>query len=199
MVNVEEIVKEYRNKPIEGRTIDLVPLKEEFCGNIVELRNKKRNMYYLSQGEELSLQKQLEWYKKYQKRYDDIYWCILKKNGDFIGTVRLYDINGDEKILEYGSFMIDEDYASEAPYAKEAGILGLDFAFDNLRVDQVITTIREDNGRMTGFAKRFGFEFAHSFLLRDIPYKYYLLSEEVYKNKRSSTDKLIDLWIKREG
>ncbi len=199
MVNVEEIVKEYRNKPIEGRTIDLVPLKEEFCGNIVELRNKKRNMYYLSQGEELSLQKQLEWYKKYQKRYDDIYWCILKKNGDFIGTVRLYDITGDEKILEYGRVMIDEEYASEAPYAKEAGILGLDFAFDNLRVDQVITTIREDNGRMTGFAKRFGFEFAHSFLLRDIPYKYYLLSEEVYKNKRSSTDKLIDLWIKREG
>ena len=199
MVNVEEIVKEYRNKPIEGRTIDLVPLKEEFCGNIVELRNKKRNMYYLSQGEELSLQKQLEWYKKYQERYNDIYWCILKKNGDFIGTIRLYDINRDENILEHGSFMIDEDYAAEGSYAIEAELMSLDFAFGKIKISKVINTIRHDNGKMSSLACKLGFKYIKEFLLKETIYKYYLLLEEDYKNRRVKIDELIDIWIKREG
>ena len=195
--SVENVIKEYRNKTIDGRVIDLAPLREEFCENIVELRNRQRNMHFLCQNEKLTLESQLIWYEKYINRYNDIYWCILKKNGKFIGTVRLYDINEDEKILDQGSFIIDEDCASEAPYAAEAVLMSLDFAFEKLEVAKVINTIMKDNKKMSSLAIKFGFEFVDEYLLREFPYMHYSLLEDEYRSNRGKIDNLINLWISR--
>lgn len=197
MKDVRLTVKGYKNEILKGRVIDLVPLKEEFCKYIVELRNKPRNMYYLCQDEKITLESQLSWYKEYLNRDNDLYWCIFKKNGEFIGTVRLYDMDEKDDVLDQGSFMLNEDYASEGPYAAESILMSLDFAFKKLEVIKVSNTIRSDNKKMSSLAAKFGFEFVKDYVLRGTPYKYYLLSEDSYESKRERIDNLINVWISR--
>ena len=43
----EDIVREYRDKIIMGKCIDLVPIKDEFLQDIVDLRNQERSRYFL--------------------------------------------------------------------------------------------------------------------------------------------------------
>ena len=48
--NINLIVKQYREKIIEGKCIDLIPVKEELLPTIVELRNQERSRYYFNQS-----------------------------------------------------------------------------------------------------------------------------------------------------
>jgi RimJ/RimL family protein N-acetyltransferase len=115
MVNLTEIVSTYRDRKIKGRCIDFVPLDMKWAEQIVKMRNLKRSAYFFNQLTPLTIKDQQAWYEKYLERTDDIYWCILDKQGRFIGTVRLYNITSDT--AEHGSFMIDSEVAKEAPYA----------------------------------------------------------------------------------
>lgn len=178
----EEIVKKYRDTIIEGKCIDLVPLKEALLPMVVELRNQKRSRYFLNQSILLTLDMQKDWYNKYLERFDDIYWCIRNKENVMIGTVRLYDIT--EEACIQGSLIIDEKYSMGMPYALEAEILTIDFAFHVLNVNKVINDDRHDNKMMNSITKKMGFTFEKMIEIDGVPYKYYILEKS-----DSKTDK----------
>lgn len=197
MGKTADIVKEYREKEIKGKLIDFKPLSEEYLQDVVDIRNQDRNKYYLNQPYDLTLDGQKTWFKKYLEKDDDIYWCIFKKDGTFIGTVRLYDVSEEKKILDHGSFMIYENYASEAPYAVEALLISLDFAFDKFQVEKVINEDKADNKVMNNLTRKAGFTFIKDYLLNGVPYKYYLLYEPDYRTHRQKFTNLIDYWAGR--
>lgn len=198
MEQVCDIVADYRNRRINGRFIDLVPFGEEWMEDFVRVRNAERNLYFFNQTYLLTIDSQREWYRNYLKRPDDIFWCILDKSGRFIGSVRLYDMDADASVLSHGSFMIDADVADEAPYALEAEILSLDFAFDTLHIRQVVNENRHDNKVMNSLSKKVGFEFIKDTSIGGVQYRYYLLSEDAYRKKRGKVDSIVAYWAGRK-
>ena len=86
----KEMVAELRKRDIAGKTVILRPVTADYAEDIINLRNKPRNMYYLNQASVLTLEEQKVWLESYNRSVDDIYWCILDQKEIFIGTIRLY-------------------------------------------------------------------------------------------------------------
>ena len=193
MEKIKKIISEYRNKNVAGKIVDLSPVTEKDLPEIVRLRNTPKMMYYFNQSYELTVESQLEWYKKYLQRDDDLYWTIKDKSGKIIGTNRLYDVTPDK--CEQGSLMVDENYSMTAPYAAEAIMLSLDFAFDVLGVNAIINDNRHDNKNMNSITKKFGFTFLREIDIRGVTYYYYELYRENYK--KTAVEEIIKLWLDR--
>lgn len=195
--SVEEIVFGLKQEIVEGVCINLVPLTEKEAAKVVELRNKDKNKYFLNQSYELTVEGQLQWIEEYKKREDDIYWCVYNKNDNFVGTIRIYDIAKDRKLCDLGSFMIDENYSGEAPYAIEALIMAIDIAFERLGITEIINEDRCDNKVMNSLSKKLGFSFVKEVEINGVPYNYYLLSNEAYMKKREKFYSVIKFWGNR--
>lgn len=189
----------FKNKEdvIEGITIDFVPVTVEDAENIFKMRNAYRNMYFFNQQRELNINDQREWLESYEKRNNDIYWAIYDKNKVFIGTIRLYNINFEDGTCEQGSFMIDEAHAKEGPYAIEAELLSLDFAFETLKLRKIINCDRHDNKKMNSLTKKIGFKFIDIVSINGIDFNRYYLSYENYLNKRYKLVQVLDYWKER--
>lgn len=193
MSSIEKYLMTYREKDLEGKIVNLSPVKYENLSSIVRMRNDPKMMYYFNQPMELTLENQKEWYKKYLKRCDDLYWTIKDKNGLVIGTNRLYDIT-DDKCVQ-GSLMVDTKYSRTAPFAIEGMLLSLNFAFDILKVKTIINEDRNDNKNMNSLSKRFGFQFLRETEIRGVSYNYYELQKEKYN--RSSIEEVLRMWLER--
>lgn len=194
---ISSIINDYRNKIIEGKIINLVPFSLADAENVVEIRNKEKNKYFLNQTYELTVDSQTKWYESYLSRFDDIYWCIYNKDNDFIGTIRVYDIDEEKDLCDQGSFMIDEEQAEGTPYALEAELLTLDFIFDELKISNVINEDRADNKVMNNLTKKLGFDYKKDTEINGVAYKYYLLNPESYKKNREKFQTVIDYWANR--
>lgn len=192
-------VAEYRHRRVEGRIIDLVPFGEAWVKDFVRVRNAKRNLYFFNQPRPITEESQREWYLSYLERPDDLFWCILDKQGRFLGSVRLYDMDAGHSILNHGSFMVDAEAADEAPYALDAELLSLDFAFDVLHVRQVINENRHDNRVMNSLSEKMGFVFVKDTSIGGVPFKYHLLYEDAYRKKRAAVERIVTYWAGRLG
>lgn len=171
-----EVVARYRQQSLIGKCIDLVPLQAAYLPQIVELRNQKSSRYYLHQEHEITLEMQQAWYARYLQTSDDLYWCIVDKNtGDVVGTIRLYEIKPES--CRQGSFIISESCVG-MPYALEAEILSLEFAFDWLGVQQIINDDRHDNRKMNSMSRKLGFRLVKTVDLEGVLYNYYVLQKE---------------------
>lgn len=76
---IGKLISEYRRKKISGKCIELIPFTLNDLENVVKIRNKDRNMYFLNQTRKITTESQYIWYKKYLIRNNDIYWCIYNK------------------------------------------------------------------------------------------------------------------------
>lgn len=195
---IGRIINEYRGKRLEGKCIDLIPFTLNDAENVVEIRNRDKNKYFLNQTHELNVADQTKWYETYLARDNDIYWCIYNKKNEFIGTIRIYDIDEESDICDQGSFMIDEDQAEGAPYALEAEIMTLDFIFDVLNIGNVINEDRGDNKVMNNLSKKLGFDFKKKTIINGVEYNFYLLNTNDYKKNRDKFVSIINYWDKRE-
>ena len=193
MKKVEEIVAEYRQKDLTGKIVDMSPVTEKDLVDIIRMRNDPKMMYYLNQPMEITLDSQKAWFEKYRERMDDLYWTIKDKNGMVVGTNRLYDITADKCVQ--GSLMVDTRYSRTAPYAAEAIMLSLDFAFDVLGVETIVNEDRYDNKNMNSLSRRFGFQFLRETDIRGVNYNYYELQKGTYK--RDEIEEILNLWLSR--
>jgi RimJ/RimL family protein N-acetyltransferase len=189
---IGKIIDEYREKRIYGKCIELVPLSPADIPKVVEIRNREKNRYFLNQTFELTIDAQEKWYSGYLERDNDLYWCIYNKQNQFIGTIRIYDIDDANDMCNQGSFMIDEEQADGAPYALEAEILSLDFIFDILKIGNVINEDRADNKVMNNLTRKIGFGFKKKTIINGVEYNYYLLNPDDYKHSRNKFSEIID-------
>ena len=190
--SIIDVVKDFRKKRIEGKIVDLIPFTMEDARNVVEIRNKKKNRYFLNQTYDITVESQAKWYENYLKRYDDIYWCVYNKQNQFIGTVRVYEIDGDNDICDQGSLMIDEEFSASGPYAIEVEILTLDFIFNILKIENVINEDRADNKVMNNLTRKLGFKYIKDTQNDGVKYKYYLLKREDYLTRRETFESIIN-------
>lgn len=188
-------VTNYKLLHISGNFINLLPYTEKYIEKIVEMRNTQKVRYFLNQIEPSTFEKQMLWTRQYIKRENDLYWVIQsKETGEIIGTTSLYDI--DRVQAEKGRFIIDENVSIQKPYALEAELLIINFAFKTLKLKKLVTCTREDNLKMESINKKFSFEYSRDFFIRGIKYKAYCLKQENYSPERF--EKIIKHWIDRE-
>ena len=193
MKKVEEIIAEYRHKDLTGKIVDMSPVTEKDLVDIIRMRNDPKMMYYLNQPMEITLDSQKAWFEKYRERMDDLYWTIKDKDGLVVGTNRLYDITADKCVQ--GSLMVDTRYSRTAPYAAEAIMLSIDFAFEVLGVKTIVNEDRHDNKNMNSLSRRFGFQFLRETDIRGVTYNYYELQRNTYK--REEIEEILNLWLSR--
>lgn len=190
-------ITHFRKETIIGKCVDLKPATALQAEQIVRLRNKPRNRYYFNQDYELETEGQKAWFETYEKRDDDIYWCVYRKDGLFIGTIRLYGIDLDGEYCEEGSYAIDEDYADEAPYAVESKMLVLDVAFDELQIKTMINDNRADNKVMNNIDNQLGFDKGEKIQIRGVDYLHRILKAGDYRKNRAKFSSLVDYWSRR--
>lgn len=192
------VIMGLRSQVINGKIIYLKPLTRDDSKDIVTLRNKPRNRYFFSQNDVLTVSDQNRWFNEYDERNDDIYWGVYKKENDlFIGTIRLYGIDPNGEFCDEGSYMIDEGYAAEAPYAVESKMLALDVAFGNLQIKTMINDNRADNKVMNSMDDQLGFEDVSIIQIRGVDYWHKLLTAENYYKNRTKFSALVEYWSAR--
>lgn len=190
-------ILELRKKDIIGKCVILRPATSRYAKDIMNIRNKPKNMYMFNQDYLITVESQTKWFNEYEKTTDDIYWCVLDKNEQFIGTIRLYGIDENGEYCEEGSYVIDEEVANEAPYAVEAKMLALDVAFDTLQIKKMINDNRKDNNIMNNIDNQLGFDKGYVIKIRGVDYLHRILLADNYCNNRDKFSKLVDYWSER--
>lgn len=117
---------------------------------IVELRTHEKKSAHISKTSN-DIKQQEVWLEKYSNDSEQVYFVILNNEGDRVGTVRLYDIQGDS--FCWGSWILKEGAPSS--YAIESALLVYHFAlslgFENAHFD-----VRKGNESVWRFHERFG-------------------------------------------
>ncbi|MBY0525320.1 MAG: GNAT family N-acetyltransferase [Gemmataceae bacterium] len=103
------------------------------------------------------LQHQIEWlasYKERERQLSEYYFIIENNAGQAIGTVRLYDFQGDS--FSWGSWIMKQGLPPH--FAIESAMLVYEFAFGKLGFVRSHFDVRRENLSVIRFHKRFGAE-----------------------------------------
>jgi RimJ/RimL family protein N-acetyltransferase len=109
---------------------------------------------------------------------EDIRLAIcLKENDEYIGNVNLTSINWINRSAEYSIMIGEKDHWGKG-LGKEATLLILKYAFEELNLNRIYLTVRNDNERARNLYKKIGFT------------QEGILRESIYKN-----NKYIDMFM----
>jgi len=142
------------NIKLESKNIKLRLVTIEDAEFIYSLRSNLKRSKFLSKIKG-TVQDQKEWIKEYKKREDagkEYYFIIESKNLEKLGTIRIYNFEGDT--FERGSWIIKED--SPKTTAIESSLLIYEFGFNILNFNKANIVIRKNNQKVIKFHQRFG-------------------------------------------
>ena len=172
---------------IVGKDISLKPVREEDAAFILDLRTDKELGKYLS-ATEYDLEKQIGWIRSYiqkEKQKDEFYFIIQENSSlNRIGTIRLYNIDKELRSFTFGSFIINKALTNIKSAAPKAMNLVLNFAFEELGLEDCFFDCRIGNHKANQFYERFGAKV----IKKDEIDIYYHYSKNEFK---SNPDKLL--------
>lgn len=118
---------------------------------ILSLRTDPGKNRYLSPTTS-DVSQQRAFIERYQQSLTDYYFIICDWKARSLGTVRIYDIQGDS--FCWGSWILSADAPTSS--AIESALLLYDFAFYSLHYKSSHFDVRKDNLSVVDFHKRFG-------------------------------------------
>ena len=140
-----------RKPEIIGRSINLRDAEVRDAAFILALRSNERLSKHLSKTNS-DLAAQEAWLEAYQQGAGQAYFIIEDKAGKPLGTVRLYDRQGDS--FCWGSWILREGSPQNA--AVESALLVYEYAFGELGFAQAHFDVRQANAQVWKFHERFG-------------------------------------------
>lgn len=142
---------------IEGKIINLRLVKEEDADFILKLRNDKELSKFISPTN-INLEEQIKWIKSYkirEEKKEEFYFIVESKIGVPCGTVRVYNINYENKETTWGSFILDKTRPNSA--SNEVIELSLKFIFEKLKLKKVYLDVRKENYKAIHIYKKNNF------------------------------------------
>lgn len=112
--------------------------------------NKARHISHTSSD----INKQVSWLDDYACKDDQAYFIIENQVGESLGTVRLYDPQGDS--FCWGSWIVKDGAPQSA--AIESALMVYAYAIDHLGFRAAHFDVRKDNESVWRFHERFGAE-----------------------------------------
>ena len=139
------------NNFIEGKYINLRDVELSDAEFIVNIRTdaKKTRFLHPTSGD---VQQQVEYLKKYKTKDKEWYFIIMDKQNLPIGTVRIYDVKGDD--FCWGSWLIIDGMPPQI--ALESALLIYDYAFNVLGFNKAHFDVRKGNIQVQRFHEMFG-------------------------------------------
>lgn len=160
---------------VVGKTLAFRNVEKSDAAFILSLRNDPDKSRYLS-GVSDDLAEQEAWLDRYA-RIDDQAYFIIEYQGESIGTVRLYDPQGDS--FCWGSWILTNDRPSQA--AMESALMIYAYAIDHLGFHAAHFDVRIGNTRVWQFHERFG---ARRTAETEIDYLYEIGGEAIFASRQ---------------
>lgn len=136
---------------VHGRQLVLRNAGVADAAFILSLRTDADKSRHLSQVSG-SLQDQVDWLGRYARSDDQAYFIIEARDGTPLGTVRLYDAQGES--FCWGSWILKDGAPTGA--ALESALLVYRYAIDALGFRAAHFDVRIDNEGVWSFHERFG-------------------------------------------
>ena len=176
----------------EDKEIILRPMEERDIERLRVWRNDENLTTYLSKIPYITPEKQLEWYRTYQKNPNTLFFAVVDKGKNLvIGTVALYSFNG--KSCEVGRILIGDSTSHGKGIGYKSLILAMSVAIDKLGITDFILNVHENNLAARKIYDRAGFlEYGkHDFPKGGIELEMKINSEQFYaKNPEAKTIKV---------
>ena len=138
-------------KKISGKNITLRDVETADASFILSLRlDEDKNKFLHAVDDDLN--KQIQYIEKYKTVDDSWYFIIEDKNKERIGTVRIYDVQGDS--FCWGSWIIVD--GAGILTALESALLIYDYAFGPLGFKKSHFDVRKDNKKVISFHEKMG-------------------------------------------
>ena len=135
---------------VRGKTLTFRDATLEDAGLILNLRTDEKKGRFLS-ATSGSIEVQQAWLRAYALSTEQAYF-IIERDGQAIGTVRLYDPRGNS--FCWGSWIIAD--GQPASVAMESALMVYAYALDCLGYEQAHFDVRAANEKVWKFHERFG-------------------------------------------
>lgn len=160
----------------------VIPADAEF---ILDLRQREEVCKFMHKVD-ISVEEQIEWIKTHQKIDGDYYFLICNKDNEPIGTISLYDKQGDHceigRAASIGNSIENID----------AIILTYDFAFEKLGYKFLVGSISPENLQVKELNRNFGFKFKEEIVcINGMQLQLGKVTREDYYAKRSQILELL--------
>lgn len=136
---------------VRGKSIFLREVNEDDAEYILHLRTDPKKGRHLSRTSS-DLDNQKKFISNYSKSLTDFYFLICDWTWNRLGTVRIYDIQGES--FCWGSWIISDSAPTST--AIESALLLYDFAFFSLHYKKSHFDVRKKNDSVVRFHVRFG-------------------------------------------
>ncbi len=170
---------------IEGRYVNLRSVEEYDAEYTLSLRqNPELNKYFPHLN--ITLEQQKAWICKQRQQEGDYYFIVEDKDGNKVGVVGIYNVNGDT--VESGRVIV----VGNAIHSIESQMLSFEFAFDKLNAKRITHYVYADNTKALRSAMMFGSVFTephldeHGIMVRDG-----VITLENYLKSKEKLDKII--------
>lgn len=142
------IRKAYR---IIGKNLVFRDASTDDAAFIFELRTDNKKAKYLSHTSP-EMVKQIIWLEDYKKKHDQAYFIIENKEGEKLGTVRIYDPQGES--FCWGSWILKDGVSKSAGI--ESALIVYAYALDSLGFKKAHFDVRKGNKNVWQFHERCG-------------------------------------------
>jgi len=138
--------------------VKIRPLQEQDAYTSVKWRNDSEVFKYTGNTyqKEIKIESELAWIHKVIENNNagKDYRCAILADGEYVGNIYLTDI--DDKSAEYHIFIGDRSYWGKG-VAKQASLLILQYAFQQLHLDNVHLQVKKMNISAYMLYKKIGF------------------------------------------
>lgn len=175
------------NGIIEGRYVNLRSVEEKDAEFLLSVRNNPRISKYLPPLD-VTVEQQRQWISMQRADHESYYFLMSTPDGEPIGSISVYDIEGDT--AETGRFCSLGDPASNI----EAAILLTDFCFDELNLNSIHIWVYEGNKSVLKLNEGLGYEWGETVLAKDgRECRIGRMTKESYLPKRKKLSKMLKL------
>lgn len=146
------------NKVLKGDKVTLTPMDYCDCEDFIRWRNSDFIKSHFIYRKDIILEEQEAWIREKVKSGDVIQYIIWDNRDDKkIGCVYLQNIDKKQEKAEFGILIGEEEYIGEGRGTESAKLL-IDYAFENLGLEQIYLRVLKDNARAKHSYAKAGFE-----------------------------------------
>lgn len=175
----------YIDYKLEGKYVTLRSVEESDAEFILSVRNNPRISKYLPPLN-VTIEQQREWITKQRADKDSFYFLWLSPTDEPIGTISLYNMDGNHS--EMGRVCSIGEPAANV----EAFVLFLDFVFDYLKLDYTTGWVYEANKSVIALNNAFGMKWTTTGEdEKGNLYRNCIMTKDAYKGKRYNVLKKI--------
>lgn len=168
----------YIDYKLEGKYVSLRSVTENDAEFILNMRNNPQISKYLPPLN-VTIEQQRQWIAKQRADKDSYYFLWLTPTENPIGTISLYDMDGNHS--EMGRLCSIGEPAANV----EAFVLFLDFVFDTLNLDYTTGWVYEGNKSVIALNNALGMEWTDNKIdEKGNPYRDCIMRKDAYKKKR---------------